>query len=169
MASGVETRLVCGRRADGQVVPLEIAVNGAVVVDEWELLTTSDLTLNNSNKAAQVPAGYQHQILWIYVSLTTTAVAGNRQLAVVVNDIGGNPMFTVLAGAIQAASLTRTYTFAPSLADLTAFRGTYYLMTPLPPTLILNPMQTLRVLDTAAIDAAADDMLVYIQYGRKAL
>jgi hypothetical protein len=77
---------------------------------------------------------------------------------------GGTIIASIKAGIVQAASLTRNYLFAPSLADLTSFRDTSFLMTPLMPTLFLSAGQQLRILDSGAIAAAADDMLIYVQY-----
>ena len=117
----------------------------------------------NSNKTFTVPDGQEWQILWVYVQYTSTATAGNRQLTIRALSDGATTLMQVKAGSTQAASLTRYYTFAPSLADLTAFRDTSYLMTPLMPTFFLSAGQQLQILDSAAIAAAADDLLVYVQ------
>ena len=58
-----------------------------------------------------------------------------------------------------ATSAMRTR-FAPGLPDLTAFRDTSYLQTPLPPSLILPAGYDVRVYDNNAVDASADDMVV---------
>lgn len=138
-----------------------------VITDEWEVTTLSDVTADDSDKTFTVPAGWEYQILWVYVSITSTATAGNRNMAVAVLSALGAQIFEVRAGVTQAASLTYNYSFAPSLADLTTVRDTTFVMCPLPPTLILTQLQQLRVYDQNAIAAAADDMNVYVQVARR--
>ena len=53
-----------------------------------------------------------------------------------------------------------------ALADLTAFRDTDYLMTPLPPTLILRAGDQLRVYDNNNV-AGTDDMVVQTQFAER--
>jgi hypothetical protein len=137
------------------------------VEDTWDIDLLSDVALNDSDKSITVPSGYFYHVLWVYVKLVSSAIAGNRQMAVGIYNALGNLAFSVRAGTTQAASLTRYYAFAPALADLTAFRDTTYLMTPLPPTLILKAGQQVRIWDSAAIDAAADDMDVWVQIARR--
>ncbi|RPJ40148.1 MAG: hypothetical protein EHM35_00655 [Planctomycetaceae bacterium] len=154
----------------GDAHPLVIqGVGGELsITDEWEVTTLSDVTADDSDKTFTVPNGYQYQVLWVYVSITSTATAGNRNMAVAVNNALGTQIFEVRAGVTQAASLTYNYTFAPSLADLTAVRDTTFVMCPLPPTLILTAFQQLRVWDQNAVAAGADDMNVFVQIARRA-
>ena len=128
-------------------------------------LLVSDATLNNSNKVFTVPANKRWQITSVRAILTSTATAGNRQIQVSCSD-GGTFSLVVNAGVVQAASLTRDYTFAAGLADLTAFRNTQFLTNPLPvpEAMVFNAGSTVRVLDAAVVDAAADDMTVLV-YG----
>ena len=142
---------------------------GITLDDGWEPVLLSDVTANNSNKLFTMPAGYIYQVLWIYVELTSTATAGDRNMAVAILSSVGNQTFEVRCGATQAASLTYNYSFGPSLADLTAARDTTFVMTPIPPTLILLPLWYIRVWDQNAVAVAADDMNVYIVCGRKAV
>jgi hypothetical protein len=140
---------------------------GLLISDGWEIITLSDVTLNNSIKTFTVAAGYQYQILWVYASFATTATVGTRQMVFSIHDGLGTQTFSVRAGVTQIASLTYAYSFAPSLADLTAVRDSTFVMTPIPPTLILNPGQIIRIGDSKAIAAGADDLSVFIQVGRK--
>ncbi len=144
--------------------PVHVA---AVLDDEWEIVTIEDAGLNDSDKTVVVPAGMEYQILWVYASLATTATVGNRNMAVAVNNTLGTQIFEVRTGVTQAASLTYNYTFAPSLADLTAVRDTTFVMTPLPPTLLLTAGQQLRVWDQNAVAAGADDLSLYVQVARR--
>ena len=65
-------------------------------------------------------------------------------------------------GAVQGASLTRYYLLTSEIVDLTAFRDTDYLTTPIP-EFTLPASYIIRVWDNAAVDAAADDMVVHIR------
>ena len=138
--------------------------------DGWTIATTSDTDANDSDKSFTVPASVIWHVLSIWVELTTTATVGDRQVAVEIQVSG--PDVTAewaRAGTTQAASLTRYYEFAPGLADLEDFRDTDYLSTPIPVTGLLKAGDVIRVYDNAAVDAAADDMIVHIQYGTKAV
>jgi len=140
------------------------------VTEIWQIYQTSDEVLNSTNKIFTVPANTEWQILWIWVELTTTAVVGNRQLIVQVQDNAIDLIGTLArASTVQAASLTRYYLFAPGLADMAAFRDTDYLTTPIPTTSFLEAGQVLRIIDNKAIDAAHDDMIVQIQFAGRAV
>ena len=138
-----------------------------VTTDEWTLDYERDATLNDSDKTFTVPALEEWHVLWIYVLFTTTADAGTRQIAIEFYDAAANLVAEVKAGATQVASLTRNYTFAAGLADLMAFRDTDNLMTPLPVGLLLQTDWDIRVYDNNAIQVAADDMIVVINYARR--
>lgn len=138
-----------------------------LIADTWVPTLVSDEAANDSDKSLTVPAGYWDQVLWIWVELTTTADAGTRQLVVEIQDAATDVIAQWRAGVTQAASLTYYYCFAPSNADLTAMRDTDYMMTPIPPTLILLPGYIVRVYDNNAIQAAADDMVIQMMVARK--
>ncbi|HUX75394.1 MAG TPA: hypothetical protein VMY40_01990 [Anaerolineae bacterium] len=138
-----------------------------VTTDEWTLDYERDATADDSDKTFTVPALEEWHVLWIYVLFTTTADAGTRQIAVEFYDAAANLVAEVRAGATQVADLTRNYTFAAGLADLVAFRDTDNLMTPLPVGLLLQTDWDIRVYDNNAIQVAADDMIVVINYARR--
>lgn len=145
-------------------------VQGTITLDDgWTITGVEDVTPNDSNKQWEVPVGQEWQILWIQVEYISSGTAGNRQLEVGIARSGALYTRWAVAGATQAASLTRYYTFAPGLADLTSFRDTDYLTTPLPVTSLLQGGDTLQIFDNKAIDAAADDMSVRVQYGWRAI
>lgn len=147
---------------------LDIDCLGRMVIDDdWEIVLVSDETANDSDKTLTVPASTYQQVLWIWVELTTTATAGARQLVIQIQDAATDVIAEWRPGATQAESLTRYYIFAPANADLTGFRDTDWLMTPIPPTLILTAGQIIRVYDNNAVDAAADDMVIQMQVARK--
>lgn len=130
----------------------------------WADELLSDETTNDSDKSFTVPAGRNWHVLWVWVEYTSTAAVGNRQLVIQTQDTAADVIAEpARAGVVQAASLTRNYMFASSLADLLGFRDTAYLTTPLPPTLILGPGDIIRIYDNKAIAAAADDMIVQMK------
>ncbi len=140
------------------------------VSEIWQVYTTPQEVVDDSSKDFTVPAATEWQVLWVWVELTTTAVVGNRQLIIQVLDAAGDVLATLArAGAVQAASLTRYYLFAPAEPDMLAFRDTDYLTCPIPPTSFLSRGQTLRVMDSKAIDATHDDMVIQFQYAARAV
>ena len=120
----------------------------------------NDVALNDSSKDFTFP-GPRH-IQQIAVKLVSTATVGNRRIVARVLNPAATVVAQIAAGATQAASLTHNYMFSPGLPRETAVVDNS-LMVPLPmPGLYVPAGHTLRVLDSAAIDAAADDMDVHI-------
>lgn len=129
---------------------------------------SAEETANDSDKTITVPASTEWLVDSIWVELISTATAGNRQIAVDVRDNAADVIAQFRAGAVQAASVTRYYLFAPNVAELTAFRDTDYLSNPMP-QLWLPASYSLRIYDKAAVDAAADDMVVQVRYSSRAV
>lgn len=135
---------------------------------DWIPQKQSDTALNDSDKSFTVPANRVWIVQWIWVELISTSDAGNRQITIQFQDNTSDVICEVRAGAVQAASVTRNYMFAPHLSDLTSFRDTTFLMTPLP-NIILPQNYIVRVYDSTAVAATADDMVVHMmvnQYGQ---
>lgn len=146
------------------------ALPTVVTSELWRVTRVSDVALDDSDKSFVVPAATEWQILWIWVELTSTAIVGNRQLEIQIIDTGPDVVASwARAAAVQAATLTRNYLFAPAVADITDFRDTDYMTTPVPVGAFLKAGQTLRVFDNNAVDAAADDMVVHIQRAERAV
>lgn len=128
--------------------------------DNWGLpLLSAEETTNDSDKTFTVTTGKVWQIQSIWVELASTATVGNRQMSVAILDSDNDVLARVEAGAVQAASVTRYYLFAPTVAELTSMRNTSYLSTQIP-AWVLPPGYKIRVWDSTAVDAAADDMVV---------
>jgi hypothetical protein len=125
------------------------------------LTQQSDATADDSDKTFAVPSGKQWHVRSIGVRLVTTATVGNRQLDILITDGSDNLLIKLAAGAVQAASLTRDYTFAPGLPNDTSFANGA-MTRALPENLVLPAGYKIRVYDSAAIDAAADDLTVRI-------
>lgn len=136
---------------------------------DWQPILESNVTTNSSSKVFTVPARKIWRIKSIYIAMTSNASVGNRQMAVDIRDGAGTVVARFEAGAVQAASLTRTYIFAPTVVNLTAFIDTAYLSTPMP-EITLPQNFTIRCYDKTAVDASgtAENLLAYIlteQYG----
>lgn len=127
--------------------------------EEWEASLQTDETVDDSDKTFTVPVSTTWRLQSIWIELTTTATAGNRQLCIEIQDDSSDVIAQIRVGAVQAASLTRYYLLAPNVTELTSFRDTDYLSTLLPP-LVLPAGYKIRVYDKAAVAAAADDMVV---------
>lgn len=123
------------------------------------LLLQADAATNDSDKTLTVPAGRQWAVKSLYAALVSTATVGNRQLDVLFTDAADSPIAKAVAGAVQAASLTREYIFAPSNPQETAFTNGL-MFRALPDRLVLPAGYKIRIYDSAAIDAAADDLTV---------
>ncbi len=147
-----------GHESHGEVV----ATNEVWRVQEIYLAAATDVGVKN-RKTYIVPDDYEGQVLWAGVTVTTTATVGTRQIQIAAyRDDGVLLGVLATAGTTQAASLTRFYTFAPGLADLTAFRDTNCLTTPLPIGTIGRQQQRFVVFDNKNIDPL-DNVVVAIQ------
>lgn len=120
-----------------------------------------DAIANDSDKTFTVPDGEMWHLNSIYVTLVTTATAGNRQIVLEAANPDGIVVGRISAGATQAASLTRRYLCMQGTYRETAFINTD-IQTPIPQDSYLPAGFTLRVYDSAAIAPAADDMTVSI-------
>jgi hypothetical protein len=124
-----------------------------------------DNTANDSNKFYTVPDGEMWELNWINVIMVAGAAVGNRQLEMRVLDEAGNMMFSLFAGAVQAANTTRDYHFIQGVYRESAFIANE-LQVPFGTNVWMPAGWTLNIRDQAAIAAAADDMTVTFQYKR---
>lgn len=143
----------------------------AIGTDNWvesvaivpPIANTYDATTNDSDKTFTAPDNELWRICHAHVALVSTATVGNRQIEVEVTDADGNTVFDLVAGAVQAASLTRHYGFLQGIARETSFVGSE-LRVALPIDCYVVPGGSIRFYDSAAVDAAADDMTVSFQF-----
>lgn len=149
---------------------LQVDLSGGSVVaaDNWHPAYAVSTTGASSNKIFTVPAATEWQVCTIRVVYTSTATVGNRQIGMQYEKADGTIVASMRAGATQAASLTRIYTFGLGLMDMTSFRDTDYLSMPLP-VVVLPAGYIVRVWDKAAIAAAADSMSVYLMVVQRAI
>jgi len=143
-----------------------VTVTGSVS-ESWRVALTQDEAADDSDKIFTVPASQEWQILWVwaeFASFTGTAANPARQLEIQLQDSAGDVIGQFQPGKTQTNGESYNYMFAPGFPDLTSFRDTSYLMTPLPPTIFLSAGQKLRIWDNNAVDAANDDLNVQMQY-----
>ena len=126
-----------------------------------QIFVAVDSAANDSDKTITVPARKVWQILAVHVTNATSADVGNRQLVCIVTD-GTNTLGTYNAVAVQAQSTTEYYNWAAQYNTATETPAGFF-CTPMPASL-LPAAGTLRVYDSAAIAATADDMTVVV-YG----
>ena len=121
---------------------------------------TRDVAANDSSKDFTVPTGKFWELLGVVVNYASTAVAGNRLLRI--NLLRGGVSYGYIdSPSVQAASLTWNYVIGPT-TPTAAVAGTQVTMTT--PRWFPIAADVIRVMDSAAIDAAADDMSVYLYY-----
>lgn len=119
-----------------------------------------DETADDSDKTLTVPAGEVWEVLAVHASLVSSATAGNRRMAVEAQDDSANVLARIQAAVEQAQGVTRGYNFAPGLADQTAFVNGD--LNSALPELVLGPGHVLRIYDIAGVDAAVDDLSIYV-------
>jgi hypothetical protein len=120
-----------------------------------------DNLADDSDKTFVVPTSRAWHVLWIFVQLVSNGSVGNRNMRVMITDEADALQYQIDAGAVQAATLTERYSFFPGAPRGAAFTNNQ-IEIPIPPGLYLKPGWKVRVLDSAAVAAAADDMNVSI-------
>lgn len=123
------------------------------------LIVRFDNAADDSNKSYAVPAGEMWKLTQAFVTLVTSATVGNRQIRFSVVDPDGNQIGYISSGAVQAASTTRGYGFMQGIYRETTFIDGM-IQIPIPVDLYLVAGSSIRFWDSAAVDAAADDLTV---------
>lgn len=126
------------------------------------LYSVYDAVTNDSDKSWTVPENEMWKLNFLHATLISTATVGNRIVTIEIDDEDSNPLIDLFAGAVQAASLTRHYGFIQGIYRETSFINGE-IQVPLPKDCYLGPGYSLRVYDSAVVDAAADDMTVSFQ------
>ncbi len=123
-------------------------VQGSSVVD----VHITEVALNDSDKTFTVPADETWEVLLLRYEYTADATVGTRTPTIRYQDDNSDDILLDVAGATITASNSST-----QLADAS---GTLDLT--IPQRLVLHPGYDIRVFDSAAIAAAADDMVVHL-------
>ena len=118
-----------------------------------------DAALNDSDKSYTVPNGETWKLIYAFVTLTTTAGAGNRQMRFSVTDASGNEVGYISAGAVQSPGSTNSYGFMQGIYRETSFVDNM-IQVPIPIDLYLPAGYSMRFYDSNAVAPAADDMIV---------
>lgn len=131
------------------------------------ILLTSDSTLNDSDKSIEVPSGKVWEILSLRIEYTATATVGSRTVEVRVRDDNDDVVWATeittdfVASDVMVVNLSPG---APTVAPVdSGDEGSQHVA-----ALFLNSGWDVQVIDTAAVDAAADDMVLHLvtrEYG----
>ena len=132
-----------------------------------------DATANDSDKSFTVPAGKIWVLTSIYYELACTATVGNRSPRITITD-ESNVIFAGPGPAALTANQTGTgfLTTKLSAPGTTVGYNLVYSTLATPnstvysflPELKLSSGSVVRVYDSAAIDPAADDLIVVLHY-----
>lgn len=131
-----------------------------------------DATVDDSDKSFTVPAGKRWALKMIDSQLTCTATVGNRLLTITVATSGTNYIVAARTTNVTASQTARARVIPGMAIATTALTrldnptgGTNVSVTDGMPNDILLPAgAVVRVYDSAAVDAAADDLIVVIHY-----
>jgi len=137
---------------------------------------TRDVAMNDSDKTFTVPTGKIWHILGIRVEYTATATVGNRNIRIVIRNTNNDVLevFGKITGLAASQLAMLSFKFEGGyqnsgdnilhLMDLTSFASWNVSAFGDLPYLILPAAYNIRIYDVAAIDAAADDMWVVLEY-----
>lgn len=114
---------------------------------------------NGNDKDMTLSAGKNSRLRSLFLTYTSDATVGNRQIVLEFEDDSDNVLFQVTVGLVQAASLVYKYSFAPGLPDLTSVRNTTHVMTPIPSDLWLGAEYVIRIYDATNV-STSDSMTV---------
>jgi len=128
-----------------------------------KFLVKSDVTINSSAKTIVVPAHEQWKIHSLIAKLVSTATAGNRALRLSIRKPDDTVIFQTDALNTQAASLTYFYNFMPGAAN-EDHQAKKWFQNGLPTECYVPAGYKIKIEDVTAVDAAADDMDIHIQY-----
>lgn len=92
------------------------------------------------------------KLRWLLCKVVTGVAVGNRQIELRIKDAAGTVLYSIAAGATQAASVTRDYLFLPGCSREAAFVGTG-ITAPIPPDVVIPADGSIQLIDTAAVAA----------------
>jgi hypothetical protein len=173
-AAAAGNPLLMGGRYDATLRALGAGDAGAIALDvdgriqiahPGTLTIVQDITANDSGKSFTVPTGKQWRVMALRIELISTATAGNRRIEIRLKKADGATIWFTEAKDLQAASLTRDYSAGIGV-PYTAFAdsaGGAKAHIPFPDTW-LDAAFSVQVQDAVGVDAAADDMDLYLTY-----
>lgn len=116
------------------------------------IIGLDDVALDDSDKVFTVPAARAWQVLYLRYEYTATATVGTRTPTLEFRNDNSDDIVYTVAGPTITASNSSTQN-ADSSGGVDLF---------IPIALTLHAGWDVRVADTAAIAAAADDMIVHL-------
>jgi len=117
-----------------------------------------DVALNDSDKTLTVPSGKQWKWRYGLALFVTSATVGNRRIILEIRDAGGNNFYRMFSLNATAASTTDNFVFG-NFGDTAEDAGGNMTL-PIPTECILDENFQIRIFDSAAVDAAADDLTI---------
>lgn len=150
-------------------VPVDIIdkIMPVMVINETgEIKEFIDTALNSSSKFWVVPDGMIWEIQTIWVRFDATATVGTRTLVFQLLDENNVTRFQIGGDLNITANGTAFFVWSPdnSTTDVSA---SLYSVQNCPRFVMEN--WTLRIIDTTAVDAAADDMVVSVMVKEKSM
>lgn len=124
-----------------------------------------DATLNDSDKSFTVPTGKVWELHHVKMSLTATATVGNRPMTIAITD-GTNELMRnqpVNVAASQTGTVIMVFDGSVAYAATALFLANVGTQCSFGKA-VLPAGYVVRCYDSAAIDAAADDVTVVLHY-----
>lgn len=128
-----------------------------------------DSTANDSDKTVTVPTGKIYELFSICADLVATATVGSRLLEVLIQDPDAKPIYRSLGVPVTASqngslNIWRSNGLSNTLLRkcITTGNAPNACVNDSMPLMFLMAGSTIRIRDSAAIDAAADDMTTVI-------
>lgn len=139
------------------------ATHGSSKKDGTSAVTLSEVAVNDSNKdlifSSNVAVGQYLEVLSIRIEMTCTATVGTRTMVVELLSATDDILRTIVLDAnTLTASQSRIWELAPD--NDPAVTTPQYVR--LAGKLLLHGEQKLSIRDSAAIDAAADDLVLHV-------
>lgn len=122
------------------------------------LSLSSDTTANDSDKSFTVTTAKVWNIQWMYISYSSTATAGDREICFEVQNASAVVIFRAYAARTIIASESNVELVFGVGVDASQIINTNI------PKMNLPASYVIRIYDKNAVDAAADDMTVRLVY-----
>lgn len=135
-----------------------------LVNEAWTHVLTSDTGTNDSDKTITVPALKEWHVQSILVELTTSSTAGSRHIVIEILNGSSDIMQYILQNeGDQAEDTEYHYSYSRVTSTGSDTVGSIFVIMTSIGDLILPAGYSIRVYDSAAIAAAADDMIVHVR------
>jgi len=131
-------------------------------LSHFDVGLSSDTTANDSDKTITVTTGQVWHVHAIRVTLAATGTAGTRTLSIVLKDDSSNTVYTYsIDNPNVTAGQTMTWNFYPEAISVAPVDGSTEGSQAFH-DLRLPEGYGLNILDSAGIDAAADDLSIWV-------